>query len=169
MRYLIVIGLCISLSGCIGTKAVTTIVQEGDKTITTITGAAVQRDIVYADERKHRDTQTTKMQKTEGVNTEWGEYRVEKGDVLVVVIAPVNQTVKAPHKYQQDIETRPPDHRGWDTADKVVGVLEKGIFGYFLNEVFQTNSNATGTRYGGDYTWNPQTAEPFIVEPFIVQ
>jgi hypothetical protein len=161
----LIIGMAFGLSGCLGSKAVTTIVQEGDKMTTTLTGAAVQRDIVYADERKHRDTQTEKMYKQSGVKMEMEMYTFTSPDGKFTFTTNRVKTVtaKAPNRYQQNIETRPPDHRGWDSLDKGLGVLGKGVIGYFLNDAFQTGSQANGTRYYGDF--NPQTAEPYIIEP----
>jgi len=171
-RVLWLVMLCmmaLGLTGCFGAKAITTIVQEGDKVTTTIAGAAVQRDVVYAEERKFRDTKTAEMYKTQGVNItmEVYTYTSPDGKFVYVTNRVKNVTAKAPNSYQQKIETRPPDHRVWSTVDRGLDILGKGVLGYFLNEAFQTSSNNSGTRYYGDY--NPQTAEPYIVKPFVVK
>jgi hypothetical protein len=67
---------------------------------------------------------------------------------------PEKMSVRAPHRYQQNIETRPPDHRVWNTVDKgleVVGDIGKL---FLLNEIINTSGNSAGTQYRGDYVTN---------------
>ena len=167
MKFLLLVAVLI-ISGC-SSKALTTIVQEGDKITTTLSGAAVQRDVVYAQERQHRDSMTYKMYKQSGVNLEMELYTYTSPDGKFVFTTNrvKNVSAKAPNRYQQNIESRPPDHRGWKTLDKALGVVSTGVIGYFLNDAFKETTQASGNRYYGDY--NPQTAEPYIVEPYVVE
>lgn len=157
------------LSACASTEAVTTIVQEGGKTITTLSGAAVQRDVIYSNKRQHRDTLTKEMYNLSGINLTFERYTYTSPDGSFTFTANdiKTMTVRAPHTWMQKIADTPPDHRGWATADKALGIVGNGVLGYFLNQIIGTANQEVGTKYYGDY--NPQTATPYIVEPTIIQ
>ena len=159
VSFLLVLGGCASMTD----NAITTVIEEAGKITTTFTGDAVQRDLAYMDRGKHRDTQEQKMYDDSGVSMEYQLVSLGGGATAYL---PKSISVRAPHTWQQDIETRPPDHRGWATLDKGLNVLSNGLLGYFIGDAFKTVSDNTVTRYNGDY--NYQTAEPYIVEPTIV-
>lgn len=150
---LFLVFLPLALVGC-SQKVITETIDEFGTTVKTVSTAAVERDKIYADERNNRDDKTEKMYDKQGIKTKWGEYRAEKDGVLVVVVAPKEQTVRAPHRYQQDIETRPPDHRGWDSFDNVTNKATLGFFGWLFNDNSKASMDRNTTEYRGDYVTN---------------
>ena len=145
------------LGGCASQKALTTVVEEAGKITTTFTGAAVQRDIVYMDRGKHRDSMQKDMYGKSGVVM---EYELVKFSETYSAWLPKKITVRAPNTWMQKIALRPPDHRGWDTLDKGLGIVGHGVMGHFLNEILGTSNSAATPKYGGDYIWNPTNRCP---------
>ena len=163
MKTVIFLLTAAMLSGCagIGGEALTTITDTITGSTTVIAGTAAQRDALYMNRGNHRDSQDKAMYKLSGVNIENEMVILADGSMAYL---PKTITVRAPHVWGQNIETRPPDHRGWRTADKALDVLGTGLIGYFLSDAYK--GKTTGTVYKGDY--NPQTAAPYIVYPEIV-
>lgn len=152
--------LSVVLLGCTG-KGVVTIIEDGKTT--TYTGDAIQKHLVYAEQRRLRDEQTEKMYNKQGVVVENEMYILSDGSSAYL---PKKITARAPHRWQQNIETKPPEHRAWKTVDKALGIAEKGLFITGLNEILGTTDGSQSTRYEGDYS--PRTAKPFVVHPEIV-
>ncbi|SDP77214.1 hypothetical protein, partial [Desulforhopalus singaporensis] len=122
------------LSGCfpgMSTQSTIKMFDEAGKVTATITGAAVQRDFLYTDQHKNRDNQTAKMFKSSGVQVEMEMITLADGSKAYL---PKKFSVRGEPKFQQNLETRPPDHRGWQTADKALDVLTFGLGSYYLND-----------------------------------
>lgn len=147
------------LGGC-SSKVITTTIDEFGNTVKTVSTAAVERDKVYSEQRKQRDSNTSAMYELQGVNTEWGEYRVEKGDVVVVVIGPKKQTLRAPHRYQQEILNAPPDHRAYDSFDNLVNKATLGFAGWLVNDNSKAQMERNSTEYRGDYVTYQNSNNP---------
>ncbi|WP_143005552.1 hypothetical protein [Desulforhopalus singaporensis] len=143
-------------------KAVIKLYDAAGNVTATITGAAVQRDLLYTDQHKNRDNQTAKMFAKSGVQVKMEMITLADGSKAYL---PKEFSVRGEPRFQQNLETRPPDHRGWQTADKFVDLLTFGTGAYFLNDFGKHSVSSGRPSYQGDYnyqSYNPQTAQPYF-------
>lgn len=131
-----------------------TVTKEGTKVTTSLFDAAAARDQVYVNGVINRDNATKDMYADEGVNMEFGmqEVKDKEGNVIASLYLPTKVSVRAPHNWQQKIETRAPDHRGWQSFDNFVDDLLYG-FGIFTGgDVLKTAFNNSSPKYYGPYS-----------------
>lgn len=171
MKYVgMIILLAVGLTGCgaISDNSVMSLVNESGEIVGTIAGTAAQRDYFYTNQHIERDRQLGKMYEQSGISVEWTTITLADGSVAHL---PDKLTVRDSPRFQQNLETRPPDHRGWDTVDKGLGIVKDLGIGWLLKGFGETAVKEAGTKYMGSYSVDSfnQTAEPFIVTPEIIQ
>jgi len=164
-NYLLLIMGMLFLSGCAGgvsDTAVLKLLDASGNVVATLTGAAVQRDWLYTMQHQNRDKQTAKMYKASGVTMEMEKVTLSDGSFAYL---PKKFSVRGEPSSQQDLAIRPPDHRGWQTADKILDFATFGLGAYFLNDFGKHSISASQSRHTGDYnfqSFNPATAEPYF-------
>ena len=171
MKYVaMIILLAVGLTGCgaMSDKSVMSLVNESGEIVGTIAGTAAQRDYFYTNQHVERDRQSTKQFEMSGVHVKMEKVDLPGGGISFL---PTEFTVRGNPQFQQNLETRPPDHRGWDTVDKGLGIIKDLGIGWLLNDFGKTAVKEAGTKYMGSYSVDSfnQTAEPFIVTPEVIQ
>lgn len=142
-----------------------------DETITEITGSitdtSVQKEALFTNMVKNRDRLQSKMYAQSGFSVEFELVEVSPG-VKVQVMKKV--AFKETPRFEQPLPTGPSVHPAWKTADNLVDKTMQGILWYTgltqLGKVLENGQNKATPQYYGNY--NPQTAEPYIVNPVIV-
>jgi hypothetical protein len=162
MRTLVMLLLLTTLVVGCAEKSVMTIVDEAGNVIGTITDAAVQRDLIYNKTLQNRDNKYAAAYKSSGMSIEYSMVDVNG----VQAWLPKETTIRGEPQFTQHLESRPPDHRGWSTADKALNVVTLGLSAYFLNDFAKHSVSNSGSKQviGGDFqSHNPvSTAEPFF-------
>ncbi len=159
--------LALGLTGCLGTKeaqvATVKFFDESGKVVTELSGAAVERDFLYTNQHIQRDKQYVSAFKDSGVTVKMGMVEINGAPAYV----PTEYSIRGTPHFQQNLETRPPDHRGWASFDNIVNKATIFGLGRLVNDYGKASLAGAQTKYYGDY--NPQTAKPYIVEPMVIE
>lgn len=166
-KWFLVFILLVIISGCGNTKALTTLYNSSGEVVATLSGAAIQRDFLYMDRGKHRDTIRQEMHDNAGIKT---KYKMVKINGTMAWL-PSEITIRPLPHFQQTIETRPPDHRGWDSLDNIVNKGATGWLAWLLKEGYASATDKNTVEYRGPYnnqvynqSFNPVT-DPLQVVP----
>jgi|LGVD01.1.fsa_nt_gb hypothetical protein len=145
------------LTGCLGGTETSTLklYDTAGKLTTELTGAAVQRDWIYMQPHLARAKAKKASYKDSGFNM---EMEMVKLSPTLSALLPKKITFRPELEFKQDLETRPPDHRGWNTADKVIDAVTFGLGAYFLTDYGKHSLDTAQTQYHGPYkSYNPTT------------
>jgi len=160
----VLVAGALGTSGCADTGG--QLVKTIDGTTMAITSAAVQRDLIYNNTLMNRDTEYALAFKDSGVTMEYA--MVDVGDGRMAYL-PSKISVRGMPEFKQNLESRPPDHRGWKSLDNFV---EKGLYGwlgYLIGDFGKAAVSTAAPRYYGDYnqnSFNPITEIPYApIEP----
>lgn len=151
MLLLIFLSAWVSGCGMLTEAGTMKLFDEGGNVIAVVTDAAVQRDIVYNVTHRNRDTEYGKMYKSSGIQVEFKEVTLADGSMAWL---PQKLSIREQPRFQQNLETRPPDHRGWDTADKFGELLLKGFGIWQLTDFGKTAMGYSAPQYHGPYAAN---------------
>lgn len=164
----VMLSTILFLGGCaqVSDTAALKIFDESGKIVAELTGAAIQRDYLYTQQHIKRDEVYRKSYAKSGSIMEYGNVTLADGSSAYL---PTKVTFRDMPHFQQNLETRPPDHRGWQTADKIVDGLTTFGLGFLVADFGKSALSGASTQYHGDYNYNPQTAEPYIVNPVVVE
>ena len=166
LKWLSLVLVCMfpfTLSGCFNTEGmVTESLDALGKPVKVVSSAAVARDLAYTRQHENRDDKTAIMFKDSGIvfESKWERLDFGNGN-FAYVNSPHKITVREKPSFQQDLETRPPDHRGWDTADKVVDTVWKGLGLFYITDAFKAMSANATPKYYGDYS--PNSNNPITI------
>ena len=155
---LLVISIALLTGGCANTlsdNVTTKLFDASQNVVAELSGTAVQRDVVYANAHVNRDALTKEMYLKSGAEVVMGEFQEITPGVFVQPIKSI--VVRESPRFQQNLETRPPDHRGWKTADNIV---DKVFWGFLGSKAFDSYDSKDTTSYAGDATfhsYNPVT------------
>lgn len=167
--FILVIFVSLLMFGCAGTDpgVITVVTKTTGEIVTTISGAITQRDYMYTQQHINRDKMTKAMYMKSGVTLKMKEYKLSDGSVAFL---PEEMSIRGEPHFQQTLETRPPDHRVWDTVDKGIDLLTFGVGAYFLSDFGKHAVDAAAPTYYGDYNMNSlnQTAAPYYPPEYIV-
>lgn len=161
--FILLMFILIFVSGC--AEVPTTTVESffdaaGNITKEVVTGA-IDRDKTYMERGETRDKYTKDMYATQGVKVTFEKYEFSTSSgEKIFFVGPKEITAKAPHSYQQNIETRPPDHRGWNSFDNVVDRGFQGVLAWLTAGVLSDSIDRSSPVYRGDYvnqSYNPVT------------
>lgn len=179
MKTIFSLILCVLLlSSCakmFNSEVVTTVTDEFGEVTESVTTAAVARDELYMERGNTRDKYTKDMYATEGFTLGWQQieetvyYPGMEAPLTVKKVLPT-VTYKAPHVWQDRIETKPPDHRGWASLDKVGDNVLKGFLYYLTFGVLDNAVSKDTQAYQGDYitgSYNPTTST--TTNPYVLQ
>lgn len=151
----VILASLILLSGCslFNSDAFVEVLDENGKVIGKITDIALARDYAYMNRGSTRDKYTKEMYKESGIITEWEtkEYKNKDGEIFLVTHLPKKQTVRPEHRWQQLIETRPPDHRGWKSFDNIVDKAFAAFGFWLIADTFNKATDSPTYKYEGDY------------------
>lgn len=151
------------VTGCAGIsdKSVMNIMDSSGKIVATIAGTAAQRDYFYTNMHIERDRATQEMYAMSGLQVKMEAVTLGDGSIAFL---PMEFSLRGNPQFQQNLETRPPDHRAWDTADKFLGMATVGLGAYFLNDFGKAALGASRPVYNGPYAVDSynSTAEPYF-------
>lgn len=142
-------------------QGVMELVDETGKTIGKVTDAAVQRDLLYLKALENRDLKYKEMHAVAGMSIENELITLEcKDGSKLAAYVPKTVEVRPIPNFQQRLETRPPDHRGWDSFDNVVNKATLGFFGWVVGNTYDNQNETPRYHFGGNYSvdsYNPYT------------
>lgn len=173
MKKLIALALLLQLSGC-GDSGIMNITKLpiSDETVMGISGnitdTSVQKEALYTKMRTDRDKLQSKMYAQSGFNVKFKLVEVSPG-VKIQMMEEVS--FKESPRFEQPLPEGPSIHPAWKFGERV---LTKGMDTFLgwtgitaAKDVLTDKVDASQPKYYGSY--NPQTAQPYIVNPVIVQ
>ena len=173
MKKLIILLLLMQLSGC-GDSGIMNITKLpiSDEAVMGISGnitdTSVQKEALYSKMRTDRDKLQLKMYAQSGFNVKFKLIEVSPG-VKIQMMEEVS--FKESPKFEQPLPDGPSIHPAWKFGERV---LTKGMDTFLgwtaigaAKDVLTDKVDASQPKYYGPYS--PQTAQPYIVNPVIVQ
>lgn len=161
--------LIFPLSGCasmFGADTVTKVFDDTGAVVTTISGTAAQRDQIYASAMENRDTMTKEMYESSGAEVVMGEFTEISPGIFVQTVKSIR--VREAPKFQQNLATTPPDHRGWKSLDNAVDKAFFGFGAWTIGNAFSDAVSNDSVDYGSStfQSYNPvSTVEPSVITP----
>ncbi len=160
---LLVLFVVLPLGGCGATGALSLISETGEA-VGSITDAAVQRDYIYNQTLQNRDKEYGKMYAKSGFDIKFDQITING----VVAYLPTTISYKPEPKFQQQLETSPPDHRGWDSLDRIAELGLKGWLAWVFGDVTNNAVNRSSSQYGVyapiNQSYNPTTTYPYVLQ-----
>ena len=183
---IIALASMLVLSGCASNGGLIpvsdTSINKAGEVIETTAGytrdASVAKEAAVLNAHNLRTAAKANSYKTEGFKLEWVAVKktyffpgMEKPIELTEQMPKV--TYKAPLVFAQPLPMEPSRHPVWKFAGKVAdGVFSLGgtwVKWYFGSDVAKDYVSKSNPQYYGDYNYNPQTAEPYVVNPVVVE
>lgn len=173
------LGLIMLTSGCgsNGTMDITRL-PVSDETVTAISGnitdASVQKELIVHQTLQNRDKMIKSSHSASGFKMKWVTVREEiqlPGQEAIVMTRSMPEvSYTEPAKFDQPLPVEPSQHPVWKFASGLVKDVKEGFLIYTgikaLDNILSGSIDAAQPKYYG--TYNPQTAEPYIVKPEIV-
>jgi hypothetical protein len=178
--------IAVLLSGCSGKGGLVPVsdvsINKAGDVIETTAGytkdASIAKEIAVLNAHNTRTLVRGKAYKNEGFKMEW--VSVEKTvfypgmkEPITIKEAMPKVSYKAPLQFNQPLPMEPSKHPVWEFAGKVAdgafslgGTFVKWSYG---SDVVKSAWDRSAPQYNGDYNYNPQTAEPYIVNPVVVE
>jgi len=132
-----------------------------------ITDTSVQKEALYSKMRTDRDKAQAKMYAQSGFHVQFEMQEVSPG-VKVQVMKDVS--FKETPRFDQPLPNGPSIHPGWKVAERVVEKTADTVLAITginaVKDVVNSKIDAAQPKYYGSY--NPQTAQPYIVEPTVI-
>lgn len=162
------------ITGCAGIpkEMITETLDSGGKVVTRtstiIADASVKKEEILHDTLRNRDNKVAIAHAQSGMVLNWQivtepvYYPGMSNPVNVTRYLPII-TYKEQPRFNQRLPTEPSKHPVWDSVNQA---LDKGLTGFIVKEaagVIKEGINVSGDKYNGDYTYSPQTAEPYII------
>lgn len=174
------------LSGCAGSGGLIPVtdvmVNEAGDIVEQTAGytkdASIAKEAAVLNAHNTRTLARLDAYKDEGFKLEW--VAVEKTYFFPGMEKPITVTeqlpevsYKAPLVFDQPLPMKPSVHPVWGFAETVAdGVFSLGgtwVKWYFGSDVAKSALDGAASQYHGDYNYNPQTAQPYIVNPVVVE
>lgn len=172
MKTLLVLIPLFLLAGCASDGSMNiTKLPISDETVTAlggnITDASTQKEAIYFDARKSRDRAYKAMYDKSGFNVKFELVEVSPG-VKIQMMREVS--FKEAPRFDQPMPEGPSEHPVWKFAGNMVQQVKEGfLISTGIKTIDNVLSGATDSAQPKYYgTYNPQTAEPYIVRPEVI-
>lgn len=166
MRYLLLL-LPLLLFGCADYVPVAgSLVGMADDSVVYIKDASIAKEALVHQTLQNRDKEYGKAYKLSGTEITFAMKEVMPGIWLQVIESVAS---KAPPEFTGDLPTAPSVHPVWATVNKGLDVAAKvGMF-WIGADALTDMWTRSAPQYNGPYQSYNQTADPFVVDPVIVE